>query len=322
MEIPNEDTEKDKDKKPEVTSSGSSTSPQEDKFEVRINSYQLADIFGKIAVHNEVAFYRNGEPLIAFNGNAHNKQTGELNTFAIQPNHTLKVSAAKTTYEQQGLKLVGSVSFGTLTREEFAEKLKVATTAANFINDNKLDYVIVGGPYHEAQNSNSVATALLQSMDYKYPEKEFGHLWAPGSKRPLLPDDWSSQDMTQDDFIRLLEKLERDEVSNNIKNDKNLIPIHDPEISNFPDLFKPNETSVPYNKKVTPDIPQTEPNSRGFKSASEQVITTDCNLSEKFGCAASNDLVTNNPDNVSKIAQARTISANDGAYLNHGTGGP
>jgi len=76
------------------------------------------------------------------------------------------------------------------------------------------------------------------------------------------------------------------------------------------------------NEKPTTDDKQISTEPKGFKSASEQVIATDCNLSEKFGCASNNVPVTNNPDNVSKIAQARTISANDGAYLTHGTGGP
>lgn len=220
------------------------TPVKEDTYEIRINSYKIVSAAGVVAVHNEVAFYRNGEPMIAFNGNAHNNQTGELNTFAISSGNTLRVSAGDRTYGQNGMELVGSVTLGAnLTREELLEKLKAATAASQYINSNKIEYVVVGGVSYEAQNSNSVASSLLTAMGYKYPANEFSHVWAPGSKRDLLPNDWKP-DLTTDALITALQELSRDRVGQQVRDEK--IPRYRPEAGEqyFPNLHDPNKSVV------------------------------------------------------------------------------
>lgn len=223
---------------------------EERRYEVRINSFKLVDALGVTAVHNEIAFYEDGKIIFSLNGNAHDPQTGEFKQFAIASDHTLRVSAYNKSLEQLNMELAGSVTLDKLSRQEFFEKVNAATTAGKFINDNKIDYVILGGLNHEAQNSNSVATSLLHSMGYAYPEKELAHLWAPGSKRNLLPDDWSTNDNAPTGtIIEQANDLDPVRVKATIRDERRPQTIVSESENLFPNLFNPNETTVPYVKK-------------------------------------------------------------------------
>lgn len=262
------------------------TPVKEDTFEVRINSHKVIGIGNIVAVHNEVAFYRNGETLLAINGNAHDNQTGELNTFTISPGGTLRVSAGDTTYGQGSypMQLVGSVTLGTnLTREEFLEKVKTVVAASQYINDNKIEYVVIGGPTYEGQNSNSVATTLITAMGYQYPQNEFSGLWAPGAKRNLLPEGWTHH-LTDGTFFAAMLTLDHNKVTQQVRDD-NIPPFRpDTDGSYFPNLHDPNKANLVKGQSVT-DTPKEV---TGFTTLSDAGIKVDIDVTESFSNAADN----------------------------------
>jgi hypothetical protein len=317
------------DKKPEAIKPASEavapetkpdTSPpkpvQEDKYEIKLNSYKVIDIFGKVAIHNEVAFYRNGEPMMAVNGYAHNSQKGGHSTTALSPGNTLRATISDTLHDG---KMVSSISLGTMDREAMIEKMKTVVSASQFINANKIEYVAMGGPHFEAQNSNSIATSLLTAMGYQYPDKALAQFWDPGSKRPLLPNDWKREDMSVADMMNMRNNLNGQAVAAQIKSEKNPYPIFDPEANSFPTLFKPEETSVQYaknNNQTTATV--TARSGTGFQSAAGVMIETDHSLTSAFASA-----VHAVPAEVRLVAQpSMAVASNADVYRSYGTSGP
>jgi len=157
------------------------------------------------------------------------------------------------------MELVGSVTLGQMDQAEFLEKVKAAAAAAKYVNDNKIEYVVVGGPGYAGQNSNSVATTLIHAMGYKYPQKELSHLWAPGSERNLLPDDWKP-DVSIAALDTTLNNLERAQVTQAIKDEKNPSPVNlTPELGPIPPkLHEPNKKE-PQSRSLTSAIPNSSP---------------------------------------------------------------
>jgi len=323
--------------------------PAEDKFDVRLNSYKIVSALGVTAVHNEIAFYKNGKPLLAFNGNAHNSQTGDYQSFAVGAGNTLRVSASLNTIaEVEGaMEQINSVTLAHLKGEDVIDKIHAAVSAGKFINENKIDYVVVGGATYEAQNSNSVAAALVHAMGYEYPEKELSHLWAPGSKRNLLPDDWKANNYSLN-LIRDAETLNPQIVQKTVKDEKHPNVQTPSNRGAFPNLFDPNTTTIPYVKKghetelfskdtaleepttsddtdsspadeTTEEEPEEYNNpSAGFQSSAETIIRTNQNLTASFADASAKKPIQSNPDmglEINDPALKQKVASNATSYL-------
>lgn len=183
------DTQEDK---TNLSGNKADTPAEKDVYEIRLNSYKIAGALGVSAVHNEVAFYKNGKIVTAFNGNAHSKQSGELSPYATKPGNVLRVTATNFDYTKI-MELSGSVTLAKLERDDWETQIDNAILTGRFINSNPIDYIVLGGSENEAQNSNSVATSILHALGYKYPSNELKNLWAPGSQRLLTPDNWNSK---------------------------------------------------------------------------------------------------------------------------------
>lgn len=242
--------------------------PSVPDFEIRLNSYQVVGALGFVAVHNEIVFYEDGKPSIAFNGNAHDRRTGELETFTLGSNHTLRISSGNQTYEDFGMKKVGSVSLGKPDLEGVVEKLGNIVKAADWINSKNFDYSALGVVGQEAQNSNSAATALVTAMGYDYPE-EAQKLWAPGAQRALLPFGWKAEEYYDDtfDIAETLMGLSRIHVAKSVRDENGTKLTKESGVPQAPDLR--GSYSAAASGEVPPDkeartvqlasAPQAEP---------------------------------------------------------------
>lgn len=239
-----------------------------DVYEIRLNSYRILGALRVTAVHNEVAFYKNGKPILAFNGNAHSRENGSLSAFAISPDHTLRVSATqKDLNEQAGNKanLLKSVKLGELDKDLWIHKIDLAVKVSRFINANDIDYIVLGNAENEAQNSNSVARSLVAALGYEYPSKELENLWAPGDKRNLLPDNldlhipvgFSSLNELLLNPFHIIEDLKEERQKSRPEESKNDKRIDRAAHQTY---FDPKSPGVIYPKDETVFDPNTEEN--------------------------------------------------------------
>ena len=175
------------------------------------------------AVHNEVVFMANGQPLFAFNGDAYNRQTGSLTERSTSGEDSLRVRVLEgITLEQvtSDYPLVGNRVAATLDKEEFVRRLALAVEAAQHINGQNLNYIIVGAPvvsghHFDAQNSNSAASTIMAATGTPVPA-EVRSQWAPGQDRVMLPQGWkpTTESMTHEQRLAYLtERLPRLEES-------------------------------------------------------------------------------------------------------------
>lgn len=239
-----------------------------DVYEIRLNSYRILGALGVSAVHNEVAFYKNGKPILAFNGNAHSRENGSLSAFAISPDHTLRVSATQKDLNELGgnkANLLKSVKLGELDEDLWIHKIDLAVKVSRFINANDIDYIVLGNAENEAQNSNSVARSLVAALGYEYPSKELENLWAPGDKRNLLPDNldlhipvgFSSLNELLLNPFHIIEDLKEERQKScpeESKNDKGI------DRAAHQTYFDPKSPGVIYPKDETVSDPNTEEN--------------------------------------------------------------
>jgi hypothetical protein len=218
----------------------------DDKYQVEIRSYQSANIplIGR-AVHNEVVFSVNGQPLFAFNGDAYNRRSGELTNFSTSGEDTLRVRVLEGVALQDiapDYPLVSQTVAANLSKEDFVRGLAQAVEASEFINSQNLNYIIVGAPilrghHFEAQNSNSAANTIMTAMGIPMPV-EVRSQWAPGQDRLLLPEGWKprTDSMTHEERVAFLKerlgKLEENTVGAQVRNDPN---------PNTPELHKPQD---------------------------------------------------------------------------------
>lgn len=239
-----------------------------DVYEIRLNSYRILDALAVTAVHNEVAFYKNGKPILAFNGNAHSRENGSLSAFAISPDHTLRVCATDKDLNELGgnkANLLKSVKLGELDEDLWRHKIDLAVKVSRFINANDIDYIVLGNTENEAQNSNSVARSLVAALGYEYPSKELENLWAPGDKRNLLPDSFdrripvgfsSLNELLLNPF-HIIEDVKEERQKPHPKEGKNDKGIDQAAHQTY---FDPKSPGVIYPKDETVSDPNTEEN--------------------------------------------------------------
>jgi|GEM_PF-2939304 len=206
-----------------------------DEYKISVKSYELIDpIITEPAVHNEIAFTCNGKTLLAFNGDAWDRDEGEMRFPSMSGRDTLRVRATLGISLEEGMAKQGLsekfplISEATLfngSQEEFAEHAIKALEAAEFINHQNIDYIIIGA-FTPGQNSNSVAHTLTHAMGLEYPP-EAENLWAPGHGRILLPNNWHSSIEGRSDEDRVayikdaLERLNESNVGEQVQWDEN-----------------------------------------------------------------------------------------------------
>lgn len=244
----------------------------EDKYQIIIRSYEVADFLGlDPAVHHEIIFAKNGEPMLSFNGDAYNRQTGEIHFPSTSGQDTLRVRAMGVTIQdidKEGeFPVVANTVLFEGNEQEMLSKLGQAAEASSFINAQNMDYVILGGPTFPGQNSNSVAYTLTHAMGLEVPP-EVENLWAPGYGRLLLPNDWQSNIPTETEnlfsYIKSnLEKLSVGNVMQQVRGDENpyynYISMLDEESGNKPgQFFDPANPAIPQNdfKELPPPSQQ------------------------------------------------------------------
>lgn len=222
-----------------------------DTYQIAIRSYQAANVpLAGTAVHNEVVFMRNNEPLFAFNGDAYDRETGALRERSTSGEDTLRVRVFQGTtladYAGEDYPLRSQTTVAEVSQEDFVRQLARATEAAHFINSQNLNYIIVGAPLvsghlFDAQNSNSAANTLLTAAGLSVPANVRDQ-WAPGQNRVLLPENWKPQTdaMTHEQRIAYLNqnlpRLEESEVGAQAARDPN---------PNKPELHKPEDFPRP-----------------------------------------------------------------------------
>lgn len=227
-----------------------SDNKSDNKFEIAIRSYQVADVpLAGRAVHNEVVFMTNGQPLFAFNGDAYNRQTGALTERSTSGEDSLRVRVLQgITLEQiaPDYPLVGHRVVANPGKEEFVRQLSRAVEAAEFINSQNLNYIIVGAPivsghHFDAQNSNSVASTIMTATGTPVPA-DVRSQWAPGQDRVMLPQGWkpTTESMTHEQRLAYLNeripRLEEAQVGAQVQRDPN---------PNEPEQHKPQDFPRP-----------------------------------------------------------------------------
>ena len=154
------------------------------------------------AVHNGIIVFKDDEPYLSFQGVAVDRDTGQIQAYALDPmQNTLRVFALTNRTTSDGIRTVDqglinspdSVMTEVFSGNEIegTEKIMQLLETAKFINDQNLPYVI-GDIIQSSQNSNSVARTLLEGAGIEYPE-ELEQMFAPGDGRILLPENWQSR---------------------------------------------------------------------------------------------------------------------------------
>lgn len=166
------------------------------EFSIELRSHQVTPGFGPIppAVHNEIVFLHNGKPVMSFDGDPYNRVTGELTPTSLSGKDTLRVRAIEGMSMAEFAKDYPQLNKAVLfegSKEKFLELMGRATEAAEHINKQNMDYIIIGVGF-TAQNSNSVAHSLTQAMGLEYPQ-HIKDQFMPGHGRQLLPDNFRSQ---------------------------------------------------------------------------------------------------------------------------------
>lgn len=197
------------------------------EYEIVLNSYEVKDFGLKDGnpVHHEIAVKLDGQPVMALNGNPHARETGEMKQISLHGRDTLRVSVTDRTYEDlSAMDKVSEISlYKTHDPHDAAEKIVRGMEAADYINQNNVDYVIMDLE-QPGQNSNSAARTIVHGMGLDYPE-EAKELWAPGDERILLPENHQSRldhrDVQPTDISDLHDRLEVEQVKADVKADPN-----------------------------------------------------------------------------------------------------
>jgi hypothetical protein len=178
-----------------------SNEPNPDEWTISVRSYELLDPrITDPVVHEEIVFSKGGEVVFAFNGDGRDREEGIVQFPAKSGETTLRARITEMSLEKiceingtsdQLPLLREDVLLRTTDTDQVALCLARAAEAAEFINSQDLDYVMIGDPFHTSQNSNSVAHTLATAMGLDYSPEGNG-VWAPGHDRILLPSDWKS----------------------------------------------------------------------------------------------------------------------------------
>lgn len=226
------------------------------EYTIRVVSSEAVRLFGEMAVHHSIVFFDGDNvPQVLFSGEAMDYKTGKLARDLKRlgtENDTLRVFSGhiKDDYSDSFKKdfVDGDISNIVFTgsKAEVFEKMLLMMDAANHINQQNLQYQIVG-VVAESQNSNSVANSLLTAANIEIPP-EVSNLWAPGFDRILLPENWKSAYANQDIALRDLKTLLKsaipligpEAVAEMVKNDGELPGAHDR-------IYDREEPRVPYN---------------------------------------------------------------------------
>lgn len=222
-----------------------------DTYQIAIRSYQVADVpLVGTAVHNEVVFMQNNQPLFAFNGDPYNRTTGDLIERSTSGEDTLRVRVFHGTtlsdYAGERYPLRSQTTVAEVSRDDFVRHLARATEAAHYLNSQNLNYIIAGAPLvsghlFDAQNSNSAANTLVAATGLAVPAA-VREQWAPGQNRVILPENWKPQteSMTHEQRVQYLNqnlpRLEESEVGAQAARDPN---------PNKPELYKPTDFPRP-----------------------------------------------------------------------------
>lgn len=163
---------------------------ENDQYSIHVVGVDLDHPLTFGAVHNAVVFRDpEGEAIFTIQGIAVNRETGEAQSFAIDPQaNTLRAFA----HDKEVLLTDGEPATDIMIFEgsaiEVGEKLLQMLEAADFMNDQNLAYVFAD-IVQDSQNSNSVVRTLVEAAGLEYtPELE--SVFAPGDGRILLPNGW------------------------------------------------------------------------------------------------------------------------------------
>lgn len=229
----------------------------EDKFKITLRTYEVTDLplVGK-AGHNEIVFSVGDKDLVALNGDAYNRESGNLVFFSTSPDGTLRVRGGPSLkdYATDEFPLVKETTVFEGSKEEMIAMMAKAIEAAEFINKQNIDYLIVGAPvgsgvHFDAQNSNSVANTLLGAMGINNPSGQFD-IWLPGKDRVLLASDYKfkTESMTHEERVQFiqsrLENFSEENVGAQIRKEQE--PGYVPENNRVPTqiYFDPSAPSM------------------------------------------------------------------------------
>jgi len=187
-------------------------SEPEETFSIRVLVEPIDHPAALGAVHMGLVMYAGDKPMMAFQGVAVDRETGQYQAVAIDPvANTLRAFAfagrvfgGKDSHVQNGL--TGSEDNMEITIYEGAandviEKMLHGMEAAVYMNSQNLPYV-VADLVQSSQNSNSVLRTFVEAMGIEYSE-ELESLFAPGDGRILIPVDWEPKIQIPDNFDEL-----------------------------------------------------------------------------------------------------------------------
>lgn len=166
------------------------------QWTIELHAYEVFDTpVTDPIVHFEIVFvYPSGEVFNVINGDPFEKGTGRHagDLSAADDDNVLKVNYGSDVSfgDRTGKEPLTAFKLWQGETSEFYEHLFRAREAGAVINSLDIDYVIIA-PFRDAQNSNSVVGTVVKATGLEI-SSEAQSIWAPGSDRNLLPNDFKS----------------------------------------------------------------------------------------------------------------------------------